>query len=781
MKFKSIGLIGIVLGLVVACSPRGSTGADFFYAIRGELKEKVVVRYGQGELADADLSSILAAVNLKNGTNLTESMFRQTEERELFSSIYRRYALTIEGVPVEKSSIRVWLDKQSRQPLQIEVRLQAMPANAAFVESFPNVALTSAAVRRLMNEEFPGEMPRSMSTSSLWSKGHLIQRVEVLGKRGRYQFDFSNGTSEVVGRRFRPFDRADLQGHKPLTAPLYRIWEWANNANTPVQPSELQSREQLPIRNLISTIPSVDPVLVAQSKLSYYLAEDQKIGPLTPDQIAAGFWSYDFLETIYPLRFLREGLFEDNNFSSSTGMRLFGKNAIVMLHPYAPRLLKNQETFVAAPSFIPIPQYNDMSLRVAAALWNRGAHSEEELVSRVALDELGSPRMDDAPWLLKNGFDELQVYYAIDSFMESMRGLGLQDPDLSTRPFTAFLFDPDVENRDNAFCTGDAIFFSTYSANSVNFARDNTTIWHELGHGLMDRLMGKYVDAIEGYGLWEGIADFVSEMMITHEAGRTKFMNRDTMRIINNMWLYNSNENHDDGESYGGVMYDLLQLVMDRYGVEQGLLRTADLVLETMRLTRDLEELTPTEWFEHMKYADSIVRVSVVPGRVPGELQHEIVSALAGRNYAVGVKPARFRIQYKGVELDDRGEGSRGTPVVVSLGKSESFDVVVAVEDGDLRRFSYPITVEVQFRSGPLQGAIRWRDEEKGSQRYTLRSEHDRIALPIALDGACDDINTGASGCKDFVYVKLFNGPDAVGNPIAKKRFYVELNPPVIN
>jgi hypothetical protein len=780
MKFKSIGVIAVLAGLA-ACSPLGSSGANVFSAVRGQLREKIVVRFAQGEIASGDLSAVLAAVNAKNGADLTDFMFSLTEERELFTSIYRRYALTIEGVPVEKSSIRVWLDKQTLQPLQVEVRLQAMPANAAYVESFPNVAVTSAAVRRLMSEEFPGEKPQSISTSSLWSNGVLIQRVEVLGKRGRYQFDFSNGTSDLLRRHFRPFDRADLQGHKPLTAPLYRIWEWANNGNTAVQPSELQSREQLPIRNLISTIPSVDPVSVSQSKLSHYLGANEKSGVLTADEIAAGFWNYDFLETIYPLRFIREGFFEDNSFNSQSGTRLFGKNAIVMLHPYAPRLLKNPESFAAAPSFIPLAQADDNSLRVASALWNQGAHSASELVSRVALDESGSPRMDDAPWLLKNGFDELQVYYAIDSFMESMRGLGLQDPDLSTRPFTAFLFDPDIENRDNAFCTGDAIFFSTYSPNSVNYARDNTTIWHELGHGLMDRLMGKYVDAVEGYGLWEGIADFVAEMMITHEAGRTKFMNRDTMRIINNMWLYNSNESHDDGESYGGVMYDLLQLAMDRYGVEQGLLRTADLVLETMRLTRDLEELTPTEWFEHMKYADSIARVSAVPGRVPGELQDAIVSALAGRNYAVGVRPARLRIEYKGAELGDRGDGSRGTPVVVSMGKAESFDVAVGLEAGDLRKFSYPVTVEVAFRGGPLQGAVRWHDEEKGSLRYTLRSEQDRIALPVAVDGACDDINTGASGCKDFVYVKLFNGPDATGNPIAKKRFYVELKPAAAN
>jgi hypothetical protein len=228
-------------------------------------------------------------------------------------------------------------------------------------------------------------------------------------------------------------------------------------------------------------------------------------------------------------------------------------------------------------------------------------------------------------------------------------------------------------------------------------------------------------------------------------------------------------------------MYDLLHLLMNRFGVQEGLLRASDLVFETMRLTRDLEELTPQEWFEHMKYADSLVRVSSVSARVPRELQNEIAAALAGRNYALGQKPARLHIAYKGKELGESGEGSRAEPVVVTMGKSDDFDVVVSVEDGDVRAFAYPVTVELDFRGGPLQGAVRWRDEEKGVQRFTLHSPLDRIALPVGVSGACDDINTGASGCKDFIYVKLFDGVDTVGNPIAKKRFYVEIRPAVAN
>jgi len=68
--------------------------------------------------------------------------------------------------------------------------------------------------------------------------------------------------------------------------------------------------------------------------------------------------------------------------------------------------------------------------------------------------------------------------------------MGFTDPELSTRPFHAFLFNPDISYRDNAFYTDDTINFTTYSPAEPNMARDNSTIWHELGHGVMDRLMG---------------------------------------------------------------------------------------------------------------------------------------------------------------------------------------------------------------------------------------------------------------------------------------------------
>jgi len=48
---------------------------------------------------------------------------------------------------------------------------------------------------------------------------------------------------------------------------------------------------------------------------------------------------------------------------------------------------------------------------------------------------------------INDGYDEVQVYWSIDTLFESLHAMGFEDPELSTRPFNAFLYDPDIESR----------------------------------------------------------------------------------------------------------------------------------------------------------------------------------------------------------------------------------------------------------------------------------------------------------------------------------------------
>lgn len=170
--------------------------------------------------------------------------------------------------------------------------------------------------------------------------------------------------------------------------------------------------------------------------------------------------------------------------------------------------------------------------------------------------------------------------------MESLHAVGFLDPELSTRPFNAFLYDPDIGSRDNAYYTDDTINFTTYSPSAQNYARDNSTIWHELGHGIMDRLMGDSIHLADTGGLSEGMADFVAELAIQTVTKGQPFEGSENFRIVNTTGFSFTNEVHDDGEAYGGSMRDLLMASRAQHGLE-GFQKVGDLTMETMRLCRN--------------------------------------------------------------------------------------------------------------------------------------------------------------------------------------------------
>jgi hypothetical protein len=387
------------------------------------------------------------------------------------------------------------------------------------------------------------------------------------------------------------------------------------------------------------------------------------------------------------------------------------------------------------------------------------------------------PDHDPAQYL-NDGFDEIQVYYAINTMMETLQGKGFVDPDLSTRPFNAFLFNPDVAYRDNAYYTDDTINFTTYSAKAQNFARDNTTVWHELGHGVMDRLMGDSIELADTGGLSEGMADFMAAIVVQTVTGGVPFPGSDKFRIINKTGFYLTNEVHDDGEAYGGAMKDFLDAATQKYG-RRGLRMVTDVVLETMRLTRDYPGLTAPEWFSHLLFADSLGR----PGlRQKGELKPYLLRALAGRNFTLDDSPvATFSL----VNLANQKEvtpgnpGARETPILVKIAKEETakFQLKASLKNSSNYAFQFPVQIQAQFKGGALEGAIHWVGEEKGAQIYTLKSESDSVTIPLEVSGTCEEINRADGSCVDYVYVKVVNQGDTA-HPYAKKRFYLKVKNP---
>jgi hypothetical protein len=375
---------------------------------------------------------------------------------------------------------------------------------------------------------------------------------------------------------------------------------------------------------------------------------------------------------------------------------------------------------------------------------------------------------------INDGFDEIQVYYAVDRLMESLQSMGFTDPELSTRPFNAVLYDPDISMRDNAYYTNDTINFTTYSPSNQNFARDNSTIWHELGHGVMDRLMGDMITLADTGGLSEGMADFVAKLVVEDVTNGQPFEGENDFRIINQIGFNLTNEVHDDGESYGGSMRDILEATVAKFG-QAGVKKMADLTMDTMRLTRNHPGLTANDWFEHMLFADQLGSAL----RAPGEMGSLITSALALRNFNLDNSPvAEFNIIVDGNSiLTGKSLGSRERPYYVELkaGETAEHQLEMSLQSTANYKFRYPLKVEVNFNGGPLEGAIKWMDESAGSKTFVLNSEADTVNLKVAATGACDFINREDGSCSDFIYIKVINDKDT--NPSAKKRFYMRVKP----
>jgi hypothetical protein len=474
---------------------------------------------------------------------------------------------------------------------------------------------------------------------------------------------------------------------------------------------------------------------------------------------------------------LRAGLpLIDNSWAH--GLLLQGRYATINIHPdaitkYAPLSFQAQFSSPLYPNWmdttvdgkdvsemIPATAYAGKPLASAQEAWDRPAR-------RLA---------DHNPaQYLNDGFDEIQVYYAIDTLFETLQTRGFKDPELSTRPFNAFLFNPDISMKDNAFYTDDTINFTTYSPANMNFARDNSTIWHELGHGVMDRLMGDGVELADTGGLSEGMADFVAAMVIDAVTQGVPFPGSDDFRIINKTGFFLTNEVHDDGEAYGGTMKDFMDAVIKQNG-QAGLNKVVDVVLEAMRLTRDYPGLTAAEWFNHILFADSLGR----PGlREAGELKPFLLTALAGRNFKMDGGPvATFALINgdTGVDVVAGKPGSRNTPIKVDIPKDgkADFQIKASVKNSDAYAFRFPVQIRVKYNGGPLQGAVHWTGEEKGDQVYTLNSESDTVAIPLQATGTCDEVNREDGSCVDYAYVQVWNNGETA-RPTAKKRFYLRV------
>ncbi len=731
----------------------------------------------KGEMAP-DLDSLLSKASGETGVDFKKSDFLLIEDRELATSKFQMYVQTNSMVPVAKTAVRIWRNLNNNDLILAEMHLDEKAQNqktilqAKFSKAKFNLnALASKQLTKAIFEMTGKEVSShatdsriiSMKSKDQWENGDLVRVVEVRARRGVHTVVISLLTNRVLRTSYNEFPQSEMVSLKANIFPIYEEVEGTG---------ELLPYEIKELKYVYSNIPDAgqDPL----GTLSNTKYPESRYSPLFAETALGqmnDLWSEASIRKA--VEALTSKLPKKAN-SYENGLLLQGKFATINLHPSIKEAFKDVE-FELNPTTHNMLSWNLVDGAYVAApvvgFAGKPITSQTDLLARIPFRH---PE-NDATSYINSGVDEAQVYYAVTVLMESLAEMGFTDKELSEKPFHAFLFDPDIGMQNNAYYTDNTINFTTYTSDQPNLARDNATIWHELGHGIMDRLMGPHLafSTGGGYGgLSEGMADFVASIVLEHQTDGKPFPGKNNFRIINETGFYLTNEFHDEGESYGGAMNDMLLTVISYEG-KSGLTAFTDLTLEAMRLTRNHPSLSAANWFEMMIYADSLGS-SV---RAPGKFRQLINDALASRNFsfAKSFNPAEMKVTFNGTELTANSPGSRENPLT-PCGENgvAGFDLKVSLTSGDANFIKFPATVKVEYKKGALQGAIKWVGEDSNPEIYTINSAEEMLNVPVRASMNCETINQPDGSCKDYAYVQIWN--QGSEKPIAKKRFYLKLN-----
>lgn len=727
----------------------------------------------------ATLEAMLGKANQESGLNFEPGNFLKIEERDLATSKFTMFVQANSNIPVSRTAIRIWSDLSTGELILGEIHLSenAKKYEKVLAGKFQKAKFTPAAMKsKILTNAISDLVVREVSTHETdnrilgmkskdeWIDGDLVRTVEVRGRRGVHHISVSLLKNKVVSKSYMEFPQSEhFHTLKANVFPIYEEVEGTGQRlNHEVRElryisTEIRDGGDAPLGTLAG-------LKLPESRYNPILAE-------TALGNAMGLWSEA------SLRRKVEGAVNELPLRANgpEGLLLSGKYATINLHPGVKEAFPEVK-FELKPSVNHIISWANSGAgweaQPISGLLGKKIESQEELLKRLPV------RLADHNTLeyINGGFDEVQVYYGVTVLMEALAEMGFTDPELSEKPFHAFLYDPDISMKDNAYYYDNTINFTTYNPGQPNLARDNPTIWHELGHAVMDRLMGAHLgfaDSKGGYGgLSEGMADFVALLVVEHQTDGATFPGKNDFRIMNQTGFYLTNEFHDEGESYGGAMGDMLAKVTATEG-RSGLLAFTDLTLEAMRLTRNHPALSARSWFEHMIYADELGS-SV---RSAGQYRDLIIETLSARNFAFAkdFAPAKMTITFNGAVLTNESAASRERPLTpCDPSGVVSYDLKLKLTSGDSQFITFPATVKVEFKKGALQGAIKWEGEESNPVVYQVASAEELLTIPLKASMECETVNQPDGSCKDYAYVQVFNQGDA--KPRAKKRFYLKLN-----
>jgi hypothetical protein len=627
--------------------------------------------------------------------------------------------------------------------------------------------LSFASVKKIVGSDLT--QIRNFKAVRQWKDNKVVLVLNVFGKDRSVEYHLDPRSLEISYRLVRMYPQTETKPLRVNQADEYSIrghvfkvneefeMPWGRRASG-AQPEEvelkyLKKNNRATATDWTSQMPQRE----------FSSSKEDPIKAATPGGRAEGYWS---AQSIKEMIDAATQMIPERSNQGSTGAYLDGRYVQVLINGDAFTKF-NIQTFSPFYSTAVSQSWSraadGWNLKLKAASFGRPFFSQADLLLRQAPYEV----QRNTSALINEGFDEMQVYWAVTQWFETMQDAGFTDVELSTRPIQAFMFDPDIESQNNAFYNQDTINFTTYTDDSINEARNLITIWHELGHGLMDRLQGS--SGFDNGGLSEGIADFAAEMVLR---GYYKNQVPEAIahrRIENRTGFQLTSEFHDDGEAYGGSLKDVLDIKIKLDGF-LGYAKTCDLVLDAMRLTRQSPNLSLQDWYEALVLSDEAGKAGL---RTSGEFATILQTAFANRNY-VYRQPAQAKmtLSYEETEITESSKGSRYAPIKLALAAGTSQDFLLKLQvaaSGEV--YAYPLKVVISYKeTNALQGAAKFKNES--DQVFTLNSADETVDIPVTVIAGCDSVNTSQNSCKDFVNVQVF-ARDATES-FAKKRFYVD-------
>ncbi len=720
--------------------------------------------------AGATTIQVIGLVNARVGTNLKPADFSLVERTSLASSNFEMLVQVRAGKPIMGTRLRIWKNK-SGQIIVAEAHVDkptllngfGLVAKSTerflqknYLESAANLAAQEKLVRKVIGAHHDKTVSQ-LEHEDAWKDEAFVRVFTGTGLRGVHTVSYLHATGKIIASSYREHHQAELPTVEALG---YKVYEqnWYNPLET-MEPEVLE----LKYLNDKAVVQANDPFAVLSSLPLLRSKYDEQRGS-TMEGVQQGFWSYALLSAmaddagkkIVPV---------ENGFAGAEGLVLDGRYVSINIHPGARKIVPENTLAWRFGSdiqqdMVPVPG-GDLAVLFKTGLRGRTYGSPADLMVAPVRDANHSVEA-----YLKDGADQVQVYWAVTEMMEKLQALGFTDPEISKRKFQAYLYNPDPFYKNNAFYLNDTINFTTYTASASNFARDNTTIWHEIGHGIIDRLLGQ-ITLVKGEGFHEGIADFLAEVVLQATSFQREFPGRAGQRIYNVSAFNFANESHDDGEAFGGLMKDILDRAIGKWG-KDGLYKTADLTLEAMRFTRGHPALDEQEWVEKLLFADSRANLR----REAGEFRQFIEESLAPRNFSVdGKELASMQVTIDDKILKRGGAGGRNAPMMRPKDSESRFVMKVRLLDGKNFKFTYPIKIKVAAGNG-AEGPIDWIDEDLGAKTVTLNGANEEAVLDLGTTGKCDVLNLGNS-CRESMFIEAY--AEGEKKPRARQRVYIQL------